>query len=193
MAANNHLPGVALRQVLALVCLVLGVCMQAHAAAVDIRTASMGLQDGAWGLSARVDYRLTEEAREALANGVPLVFRVEVEVERVRRWLPNAAVVTAAHEWQLSYEPLSERYVVRYPDERGTTSHATVFGALNALGRVQGLPVAVADDLRRGETYAIAVRARLSEQTLPAPLWYLGLWNAGFSMASEWYEWTLQP
>lgn len=160
---------------------------------LDVRTANIGLIDGHWRLTARIDYRLTDEVQKALENGVALTFRVEVEIDRVRRWLPNADVVSTAYEWQLSYEPLSERYVVHYPDERERSSHATLFGALNAMGRVQALPVIDEPQLAGGETYLVSVRALLSEQKLPAPLWLLGLWSTGFSLKSEWYEWTFVP
>lgn len=164
-----------------------------RAADLDVRTASIGLSDGFWRLTARIDYRLTEEALRALENGVALTFRVEVEVARLRRWLPSENLASVADEWQLSYEPLSERYLVRHPQSAESSSHATLFGALNALGRVQGLPVAAESLLGSEGEYEISVRARLSEQQLPAPLWLLSFWGSSFSLSSDWYEWTFVP
>ena len=43
-----------------------------------MRTANMRLADGAWALTARIDYRLTDKALAALDNGVTLTFSVEV-------------------------------------------------------------------------------------------------------------------
>jgi len=160
---------------------------------IDVRTASMGLIDGHWQLTARIDYRLTSKALEALDSGVALTFRMEVKVDRVRNWLPNAGVVDEYREWQLSYEPLTERYIVSYPDGREPTSHGTLFGALNALGWVQGLPVAEADAFQPGETYAVAVRAVLDQQRLPGPLRLLTFWDRGLSLESDWYEWRMTP
>ncbi len=159
----------------------------------EIRTASLGLADGAWRLAARIDYRLTEEALAALESGVTLTFRVDVEISRVRRWLPDAEALTTALDWQLSYEPLSKRYLVRYPDEREPSSHATLFGALTAIGRVQSLPIAEAAQLDAANTYDVAVHAVLSRQTLPAPLQFLAFWDGDFSLESDWYEWTIAP
>lgn len=164
-----------------------------EAADLVVRTASIGLADGAWQLTARIEYRLTEEARKALENGVVLTFRVEAEVARARRWLPNKDIASMAEEWQLGYEPLSERYVVHYPRGIEGSSHATLQGALNALGEVRGLPVAGASQLEGDSEYEVAVRVQLSEQQLPAPLWVLSFWNSGFSLSSDWYEWTFVP
>ena len=47
----------------------------ARSADFEVRTANIRLAEGAWTLSARIDYRLTEEATEALENGLTLTFR----------------------------------------------------------------------------------------------------------------------
>lgn len=166
---------------------------QAAAWDIDVRTASMGLIDGQWQLTARIDYRLTSKALEALDNGLVLTFRMEVKVDRIRNWLPNAAVVSEYREWELSYEPLTERYVVVYPDDRQSTSHGTLFGALNALGWVQALPVAEEGVFRETASYQVAVRAVLDQQRLPSPLRLLTFWDRGLSLESDWYEWRMTP
>ncbi len=160
---------------------------------IDVRTASMGLSDGAWRLAARIDYRLTSKALDALDNGVTLTFRVEIAAARVRRWWLNEELLSLHHDWQLSYEPLTKRYIVTNPDDHEPTSHGTLFGALNALGRIQGLAVAEPGVLVSGESYAVAVRAILDQKTLPGPLQVLAFWDSGFSLESDWYEWTMTP
>jgi hypothetical protein len=165
----------------------------AHADEVEVRTANIGLADGYWRLNARIDYQLTEEMAKALDSGVGLTFRVELVIDRVRGWLPDAEVLSMTRDWQISYEPLSKRYLVGYPDNREPTSHATLFGALNAAGRLQGVPVLEESRLDRRNTYDVALRALLDQQTLPTPLQMLAFWNRGFSLESDWYEWTLVP
>ncbi len=158
----------------------------------DVRTASLWQAEGQWLLSARVDYRLTDKALAALENGIALTFRVEVSVSRLRRWWTNPEVLNVERDWRLSYEPLTRRYLVQYPDGREQTAHATLFGALNAIGRVQSLPIAEASRLDPHETYIVAVRAVLDQHTLPAPLQFFAFWGSGFSLESEWYEWRIK-
>ncbi len=159
----------------------------------DVRTANIRLADGVWALTARIDYRLTDKALAALENGVMLTFRVEVSVSRVRRWWTDPEVVNKKLDWRLSFEPLTKRYLVQYPDGREETSHASLFGALNAIGRVQSLPVAEASRIKEGDSYDVAVRAVLDQGKLPGPLQLLAFWNGGFSLESEWYEWPIGP
>jgi hypothetical protein len=187
------------RHVLAIRAALLGLAMialpatMAAAADVEVRTANIGLMDGYWRLNARIDYRPTEEVEKALKSGVALTFRVDLVIDRVRDWLPDAEELEIRRDWQVSYEPLAERYLVRYPDEREPTSHLTLFSALNAAGRLQALPILEEPRLDARRTYDIALRASLNQRTLPAPLQMLAFWNGGFSLESEWYEWTLAP
>lgn len=168
-------------------------CQPAIAADFDVRTANIRLADGAWTLTARIDYRLTDKAIQALENGVTLTFRVEVSISRERRFWLDPEVVSVQRDWQLSYDALTKRYLVRYPDDREPTSHGTLFGALNALGRVQSLQIAEGSKLEKGQTYDIGVRSVLDQQTLPGPLQVLAFWDSGFSLESDWYEWTMGP
>jgi hypothetical protein len=195
MSASNHAWRALSCNVTALVLTLLVLIPIASALAddIDVRTANIGLADGYWRLNARIDYRLTEEIEEALKSGVSLTFRVELVVDRVRNWLPNQEVLELTRDWQLSYEPLSERYLVAYPDGREPTSHVSVFGALNAAGRLQGIPVMEEPRLDPRESYTAALRAALNQKTLPAPLQMLAFWDDGFSLESDWYEWTLAP
>jgi len=159
----------------------------------EVRTANIRLADNAWTLTARIDYHLTEKAIQALKNGVTLTFRVEVSISRERRFWFDPEVSEIRRDWKLSYDALTKRYLVRYPDNREPTSHGTLFGALNALGRVQNLKVADGPQLEKGQNYTVAVRAVLDQQTLPGPLQLLAFWDSGFSLESDWYEWTTGP
>ncbi len=171
------------------------VLMQRPAAAadIDVRTAHIRHSGDAWVITARIDYRLTQAALEALENGVALTFSVEVSVSRVRGWLPDPEVLAKQLDWQLSFDPLTKRYLVRYPDGRVPSSHGTLFGALNALGRLQSVPIGDGEALSEDQVYDIAVRAVLSQQNLPGPLRLLAFWDDGFSLESDWYEWTMEP
>ncbi len=165
----------------------------ARAADFDVRTANLRETPTGWVLTARVDYALTRKAIEALDSGVELGFRVELTASRERRWWFDPEVIEIARDWHLAYDALTQRYRVRYPDAREPSSHATLFGALNAIGRVQELSVGGPQAFDSSRRYAVGVRAVLDQQTLPAPLQLIAFWDDGFSLESDWYEWTLAP
>lgn len=178
----------------AAVLLALGLALRPAAAAdFEVRTANLRLAEEGWVLTARVDYRLTKRAVKALESGIALTIRVETTVSRHRFMWFDPEVLDVHRDWQLAYDPLTKRYLVRYPADRDPSSHATLFGALNAIGRVQSLVLAPAAAIDPKKGYDVAVRAVLDQQTLPGPLQVIAFWDDGFSLESDWYEWTMGP
>lgn len=158
---------------------------------VEIRSAGTRLEAGVWYVDARVDYRLSGAAREALVNGINLTFQLEIELVQTRRWLPDDEVARLLQHYQLSYQPLTERYVMRNTNSGQVTSHVTLVAALTELGRVRDLPLIDAALLEPDADYEIAMRASLDEQTLPSPLRMLAFWDSGLRLQSEWRRWPL--
>jgi hypothetical protein len=71
-------------------------------------------------------------------------------------------------------------------------SFATLYSALNNLGRIQSLPVIDDSILEVGKTYRIRLRARLSTEQYPAPLRILFFWRDQWQLESDWFEWILE-
>jgi hypothetical protein len=157
----------------------------------EIRSASTRLSDGVYFATARIDYRLSSDALSALDNGVALTVQLQIELSRKRRlWLDNN-VATLSQAYSLSFQPLSERYVVKNLNSGEQDSFATLFSALNNMGRVVDLPVIDAALLDPDSNYEIALRAVLDQNTLPGPLRLIAFWSSGFRLASDWYTWQL--
>jgi len=156
----------------------------------EIRSASSRLTDGVWFASANIDYRLSDDALEALQNGVALTIQLQIELTRVRRFWADAQVASLQQAYLLRYQPLSERYVVRNLNSGDHRSFATLFSALNEMGRIVDLPIIDASVLSDAK-YEISMRAVLDQDTLPGPLRLIAFWGEGFRLVSDWYTWTL--
>ncbi len=87
---------------------------------------------------------------------------------------------------------MSERYLVRNLNSGEQKSYATLFSALNDMGRVVELPVIDAALLEPNARYEIRLRAVLDQNTLPGPLRLIAFWSEGFRLESDWYRWTLR-
>lgn len=157
----------------------------------EIRSASSRLTDGVWYATARIDYRLSDDALEALENGVTLTIQLQFEVNRIRRFWVDARIASLKQDYQLSYQPLSERYVIKNVNSGEQDSFATLFSALNNMGRVVDLPIIDASILDPQGRYEIAMRAVLDQDTLPGPLRLIAFWSEGFRLVSDWYTWKL--
>ena len=158
----------------------------------EVRSASTRQIGGVHTLDARLQLVLSSEALEALSSGVPLTIELQLEVIRTRRFVWDDAEAELALRYELEYRPLSQRYLVRNLNSGDQDSFATLYSALNNLGRVQGLPVIDDALLEYGKNYRIRLRAMLNTQQYPAPLRLLFFWRDEWQLQSEWFEWLLE-
>jgi hypothetical protein len=158
----------------------------------EVRSASTELVGGVHALDARLQLVLSSEALEALSSGVPLVIELQLQVIRERRWWWDDADADLTMRFELEYRPLSQRYLVRNINSGDQESFATLFSALNYLGRIQGLPVIDDALLEPDRPYRARLRAMLQTQQYPAPLRLLLFWRSEWQLQSEWYEWQLE-
>ena len=158
----------------------------------EVRSAMAELREGVYFLNAVIAYRLSTEASDALHSGVPLGIRLDVEIVHPRRWWFDNENAALLQSYQLEYHALSERYIVLNVNSGDQLSFGSLFAALEALGRVDRLPLidtAVLDD---GRGYYVRLRAVLDEEQFPGPLRLLAFWRRDWSIASEWYRWPLR-
>lgn len=157
-----------------------------------IRTVFTHIDDGVIYLNADVDYELSEIAREALANGIELTIELQIEVVRDRRLWLDREVASLLQRYQLSYQPLSERFLVRNLNSGDQMSFAALSAALEQLGRVRSLPLIDDALLRPGKRYEIRMRAMLDTRDLAGPLRLISFFWGDWRLESEWFEWPLQ-
>ena len=157
----------------------------------EIRSASVELRSGVYYLDAWIEYRLSTEAREALESGVALTLDTEVEFLRHRRFWFDPQEAGLLQSYGLQYHALSQRYIVANLNTGEQSSFATLFSALNSLGRITQLPLIDAALLDPDGVYDIRIRAILSTEDIPGPLQLLAFWRKGWSLESEWFRWRI--
>lgn len=158
----------------------------------EVRSADTELVDGVHRLNARLQLVLSSEALEALSSGVPLTIELQLEIIKERRFIWDDVDAELAIRYELEYRPLSQRYIVRNLNSGNQDSFATLYSALNNLGRVQGLPIIDNALLEPGRDYRVRLRALLQTQQYPAPLRLLFFWRDEWQLKSEWSEWSLE-
>jgi len=157
-----------------------------------VRSAATVLVDKVYHLDAKIDYRFSAEALEALENGVPLVVELAIEIERKRNYLWNETVATLHQRYQLSYEALTQRYVVTNLNSGADNYFADRASAITAMGDVVNLPILDAGLLSPDETYNVRLQASLDLDALPVPMRVAGYFSSDWRISSEWYSWPLQ-
>lgn len=129
---------------------------------------------------------LSDEARDALVHGVPLVVRVE---GRLRAQGARRYPVRVARDFELSYLPLSDHYQLRAEPEGGSDAPARTYPRLrHALAELAevALPLpadigGIADEDAPPAALSVGARAHLAERELPPPMrlpaWLSARWH----------------
>lgn len=159
-----------------------------HFAVTDATTS---IVDGVYRIYADFELVLSAEATDKLHGRLPLTIRMEAEfLNRLRIWF-DPVEFSIVRSYQLSYLPVIGRYLVLVTENDETRSFRTLDAALEFIGTVDGLAIAVADDLDRDRRYEVRIRALLDKNELPGPLRLLALWRKDWSISTDWYTWRL--
>jgi len=159
---------------------------------LEVTTASVALDEGVFELDATLDLAIPEAGRRAIEAGLTLELDYQIEIARVRRYLPDAEVASLQQSYELSYHALSQRYLLRNLNTGEQQDFGTLQASLDRLAEVRGLPLLDSSLLESGSTYEFRVRAELNLRTAPDSLGWLLFWTDDWSATSEWYAWTLR-
>lgn len=157
-----------------------------------VNSASVSLDDGVFELDARLDLQIPDEGLRAIDAGLVLELDYQIEIARVRRYLPDAGVASLEQNFELNYHALSQRYLVRNLNTGEQQDFGTLHAALDRLAEVRGLPLLDSSLLEPGSIYEFRVRAALNLRTAPDTLSWLLFWTDDWSATSEWFAWTLR-
>ena len=165
----------------------------AAATSVEVTRASIALDDGVYELDVDLGLNLPGGARRAIEAGLTLRLNYEIEIARVRRYLPDPDVASLVQSYELGYHALSQRYLLRNRNTGEQQDFGALSSALDRLATVRGLPLIDATLLDPGTTYEIRVRAVLRLSSAPDTFGWLLFWTEDWSATSEWYAWTHRP
>ncbi len=159
---------------------------------LQVSSASVAIDDGVFEIDAQLDLAIPEAGRRAIEAGLTLELDYQVEIARVRRYLPDDGVASLQQSFELRYHALSQRYLVRNLNTGEQQDFGTLQAALDRLAEVRGLPLLDAALLEPGSTYEFRVRAVLNLRTAPDSLGWLLFWTDDWSATSEWFAWTFR-
>ena len=142
-------------------------------------------------LHANIHYRLSEPVAEALKNGIPMPFELEVQVKSLRRWTWNRTVTSIRHSRVLKYHALSKQYLLEDLDHASVRAFPDLDSALMSQGRIHFLRIADTSSLSRGSKYVVQLRSRLLTYRLPLPLRLESYFSSEWRLESGWSEWPL--
>ena len=163
----------------------------------DIRNARTELVDGVFLLDADISFVFSEEALEAIENGVPVTIILEMQVQRVRGlvwdnlwWDEEIANLEA--KLRIETRPLSNTYLVRNLNSGETRVFGSFDEVVDGLGQIRGFPLLDEHLLGDEGEYYLRLRALLDIESLPSPMRPWAYLSALWRLESDWYEWPIE-
>jgi len=164
-----------------------------HAADFFITGVHTRLKDNVYLLDAYVDYRFSDEALEALNNGVPLTFQLTIEIQRKRKWWLDADIADLQQRFRLQYHALSHQYLLQNLNSGAFYAFQSLTAARDAMGTLRDFPLLDKQLVKPDEKYEVLLHAELDIEALPSPLRPLAYITPAWRLNSDWYTWSLTP
>jgi len=150
------------------------------------------LRDGVYLVNAAVKIELPRKPRAALANGVPLVFSLDIEVLLPRDWWPDDSVARVEQRYRLSFHGLSRSYRVENLNSGVNNSFRSLDSALWHIGSLRNFPLLDALLLEDKEEYLATLQCQLDIGELPLPLRPQAYLSSQWRLKSELFTWSLR-
>ena len=182
-------------------------CWSTTLYATDIKQAQTSLRDEQYLVSADMEYQLTDKAKEALENGVPLYWVLHIKVLQQRAMLWDKTVADIAIHYRLQYHALLNMYrvVITQPtdhteqhenqhkrDNGNSYNFSTLSAALDRMATVHDLPLINKSDIQADQNYRIEIKAQFDRDALPLPLRPIAYTNPQWYLSSNWTVWDFK-
>jgi hypothetical protein len=147
--------------------------------------------DQSYLLDARVDIKLNTGPKEALENGIPLVFELQVQTLEKHTWFWDIVLAEYKQDRQVQFHALTRTYLVKDLATGAQRSYLKLEDALQAAGFLHNFPVLDYDRVKNDQRYAVRLRGSLDIEALPTPVRLLAYVSSAWDMDSEWYQWPI--
>jgi hypothetical protein len=142
-------------------------------------------------LSLNQGLKLSEPARRAMRNGVPLVLRVGYELRG------ETVLLTGQRVFELRYLPMSERFQLTGPlDGAGTATEDQTVRTWprlrHALRHLSRLTLDIQTPALPAGEYELRTRIWLDRSSLPSPMQLPSMVNRDWRHDSEWSRWPFR-
>jgi hypothetical protein len=124
----------------------------------------------------------TPEMVEGIHNGIPITFTFLVELELVKRKWLDKTLTEMTFQHTLSYDSLKEQYEIHRSEKTNNpVTTESLEKAIEIMVELNGVKIIHRDEMNPDAPYAIHVKAKLAEKTLPLYMHYIipfiSLWD----------------
>ncbi|WP_333878930.1 DUF4390 domain-containing protein [Methylobacter sp.] len=158
---------------------------------VEVKNAEITLQDDSYVLSADIDYRLSARAKEALQNGVPLFWDINIKTFQHRDYFWDKTLGNSSIRYRIQYHALLNMYRVRNEGSGELYNFSTLSAALDLMSTIRDFRVMDKSVSAPEDRYAVGIKVTLDRDALPLPLRPIAYTNPQWYLSSDWTLWPL--
>ncbi|WP_339136585.1 MAG: DUF4390 domain-containing protein [Candidatus Electrothrix sp. GW3-4] len=137
--------------------------------------------DGHLLLFATVRHCFTDEMLEGVRNGIPLTFRFDIRLNKIRKNWFDSELVEYKINHTLSYDPLKEEYQVAFAEKDRPEVTRSLAEAKEMMADINRLELTPLNELQVESPYSLEIKATLVENTFPLGMHsiipFTSLWN----------------
>lgn len=160
--------------------------------AAEVKQAEITLHGDSYVLSADIVYHLSEKANEALQNGVPLFWDIQIKMLQHRNVVWDKTLADTSIRYRIQYHALLNMYRVRNERNGEVYNFSTLSAALELMSAVRDFPVIEKSELVPEQQYLCAVKVSFDREALPLPLRPIAYIDPQWYLSSDWTLWPLK-
>ncbi len=158
----------------------------------EVKQAKITLQGDSYVLSADIVYKLSEKAMEALQNGVPLFWDIQVKIRQHRDVVWDKTLVDTAIRYRIQYHALLNMYRVSNESNGEVNNFSTLSAALDSASAIRDFHLIEKAKLTPEKQYLYAVKVSFDREALPLPLRPIAYIDPQWYLSSDWTIWPLR-
>ncbi len=163
------------------------------AAEITIHKVTSDVINDIYIINADIDYKLGKKTTEALENGIPLIFYIEIEFQQSRKLIWNKEIVRHNHYMQLEHHQLSDKYVLTNMATSDQFSFNSLNDALVKLGKISKLAITETKNITTEKVLVGRIRTGLDIESLPPPMRIQAWLSSEWRTSSGWFKWKIRP
>lgn len=173
-------------------CCLLPPITQASCCNARIKQAELIRESHSYLLSAEIDYYLSEKAMEALQNGVPLFWDIQIKIQQPREFFWPKTLIETTIRYRLQYHALLKMYRVK--NERNGEVHnaSTLSSAIDLMSTLRNFQLFNEADFFPEPGAMVALKVNFDRDALPLPLRPLAYLSQQWYLSSDWSSWPLK-
>ncbi len=130
----------------------------------------------------------TREMEEAILNGIPTTFAIQIKLYRSRTLWPDASIADLELEHTIKHDSLKNEFrVTRSEDDFSELVFKEFDDAKKAMTEIKNIKIVALKDLVKRGKYQLRVKAELEKVRLPLYLHYVLFFVSLWDFETDWY------